>query len=70
MAASGGWGCPAAACPRDSPCLHAGWRVRAAFFDIYLRGAGRKALDHVPAPTDVYVNVYPLGDQPPLPASG
>jgi hypothetical protein len=42
----------------------------ASFFDIHLRGAGRKALDHVPAPTDVYVNVYPLGDQPPLLASG
>jgi len=42
----------------------------ASFFDIHLRGAGRAALDHVPAPTDVYVNVYSLGDQPPLPATG
>jgi hypothetical protein len=42
----------------------------ASFFDIHLRGAGRAALGQVPAPTNVYVNVYPLGDQPPLPATG
>jgi dienelactone hydrolase len=38
-----------------------------AFFAHVLRGEPRDALGRVNAPIDVYVNVYPLGDRPPLP---
>ena len=39
-----------------------------AFFDHTLRGQPRSVLGRVDAPTDVYVNVYPLGGRPSLPA--
>ena len=39
-----------------------------AFFDRWLRDAPADPFDHLPAATDVYVNVYPLGDRPPIPA--
>jgi hypothetical protein len=38
-----------------------------AFFGRHLLGAPLSVLAAVPAPTDVYVNVYPLGQNPPLP---
>jgi dienelactone hydrolase len=39
-----------------------------AFFDRWLRDDPSDPFDHLPAATDVYVNVYPLGDRPPIPA--
>jgi alpha-beta hydrolase superfamily lysophospholipase len=38
-----------------------------AFFSRYLAGASPSVFSRVPAPADVYVNVYPLGGQPSLP---
>ena len=38
-----------------------------AFFERHLSGAPLSVLGEVPAPTDVYVNIYPLGQNPPLP---
>ena len=38
-----------------------------AFFDHTLLGQPVEALSKLAAPTDVYVNVYPLGGRPPLP---
>lgn len=40
----------------------------AAFLDKELKGASPDVLGAVPARTDVYVNVYPLGTRPPIPA--
>ena len=40
----------------------------AAFFDRHLRDAGGVPFAGLAAPEDVYVEVYPLGDQPALPA--
>lgn len=39
----------------------------AAFLDKELSGAPRDVMSRVPASTDVYVNVYPLGAQTPIP---
>jgi hypothetical protein len=40
-----------------------------AFFDHALRGAPRSVLGEIAAPMDVFVEVYPLGGRPHLPAS-
>lgn len=40
------------------------------FFDHTLRGRSVGVLGKLAAPTDVYVNVYPLGEKPPLPKPG
>ena len=44
--------------------------VVAAFFDTTLRGAPETVLGDVDTSTDVFVDVYPLGDRPPLPLPG
>lgn len=40
-----------------------------SFFDRALLGKSEKALGKLAAPTDVYVNVYPLGGRPSIPQS-
>ena len=40
----------------------------AAFIDLTLRDAPPRSMGDVDVPADTYVNVYPLGDRPPLPS--
>ncbi len=57
--------------PRTSERVSAAVKgVVAAFFDTTLRGAPETVLGDVDTSTDVFVDVYPLGDRPPLPLPG
>ena len=40
-----------------------------AFFDHWLRGTAGDSFRDLDAPSNLYVNVYPLGDRPPIPGS-
>jgi len=44
--------------------------VTVAFFDQWLKESRDRPFDGLVAPADIYINVYPLGDQDPIPASG
>jgi predicted dienelactone hydrolase len=40
-----------------------------AFFDHWLKEPRSRPFDGLDVPSDVYINVYPLGDRPPIPGS-
>jgi predicted dienelactone hydrolase len=43
--------------------------VTLAFFDQWLKESRDRPFDGLVAPADIYINVYPLGDQEPIPAA-